>query len=84
MMEPINLILAYSPAITAMISLVVALVVGVKKIKKAGKDTLDDVKSTNREVLEQNAELKRENAELKRQLGQVMCRIKHIHFIDKE
>ena len=80
-----NLILAYSPAITACISVVVALIVGIKKIKKAGNDTLNNVKESNEQIIKDNAELRRENASLKRELAKVMAHIKHIRFIeDKE
>ena len=77
-----NLILAYSPAITACISVVVALIVGIKKIKKAGNDTLNNVKESNEQVIKDNANLRRENAALKKELTKVMAHIKHVHFID--
>ena len=45
-----NFIVAAAPAVTAIIGVVVALVVGIKQIKNTNNQTLQDVKKTNREA----------------------------------
>lgn len=67
-----------TPAITAVIGIVVALVVGIKKIKAANKETVDDVKATNKEMREANTALMKQNLELKDTLEKTIKEIKHI------
>lgn len=76
-------IIELSPAITALIGVVVALVVGIKKIKKANEETVRDVKATNKEIKEANIALLKENIELKGELKKVMRHIKNIKTEDE-
>ena len=67
-----------TPAVTAVIGIVVALIVGIKKIKAANKETVDDVKATNKQMREANEVLMRQNLELKDTLEKTIKEIKHI------
>lgn len=71
-------IITAAPAVTAIIGVVVALIVGIKQIKNTNNETLQDVKKTNREMLAANTELLKENLELKSELKEVICHIKNI------
>lgn len=82
-------IIAAAPAITAVIGIIISLVAGIKRIKQANKDTLDEIRNKNAKVIENvaqiaqnNEELKRENEELKRDLRKVMAKLNHVHIID--
>lgn len=68
----VNYIIQLSPAVTALIGVVVALVVGIKKIKASNDATVANVKATNKQMLESNKELQEQNRELKRQLNKVL------------
>lgn len=61
-----------SPAITALVGIVVTIVVGVKKIKAANAETIADVKATNKAMKEANIQLIKENAELKGEIKKVL------------
>lgn len=76
----VQYIIQLSPAVTALIGVVVALVVGIKKIKASNAETVANVKATNKEMLKSNQELRQENKELKRQLNKVL----KIHETDDE
>ena len=75
-------IIELSPAITALIGVVVALVIGIKKIKQTNEETVKDVRATNKEMLARNIELQKENLELKKELKQAMRHIKNIKLKD--
>ena len=77
-------IIELSPAITALIGVVVALVVGIKKIKKANEETVRDVKATNKEIKEANIALLKENVELKGEIKTLMRHIKNIKTTEDE
>lgn len=81
-----ELILNLSPAITAVIGIIVALIVGIKRIKQANSDTLNECRKQNAAVAEhvaqiaqKNDELTRENLELKKDLRKVMAKLSHVH-----
>lgn len=71
-------IIAAAPAVTAIISVVVALIVGIKNIKAAGEKTVADVKESNSKIIAANIELQKENAELKKELRSVVAAVKKI------
>lgn len=79
-------ILAIVPAVTAIIGIVVALGVGVGKIKQANSETRKEVKNLSegdRGLKKQLREVQKENAELKAQLNEVLARMKHLYFVEK-
>lgn len=80
-------ILTIVPALTALIGVVVALGVGIGKIRKANRETADKVEevSKNDKLLKARlADTHKENVELKKQLGEVLSRLNHVHISDKE
>ena len=86
-----EIILAAAPAITAVLGIIVSLIAGVKRIKQANRDTLEECRKQNASIRENvaqiaqnNEELRQENAELKRDLRKVMAKLNHVHFEDKE
>lgn len=84
-----EIIIAAAPAITAVIGIIVSLIAGIKRIKQANIDTIEECRKQNAAVVEnvaqiaqKNDELTRENAELKRDLRKVMAKLNHVHLID--
>jgi len=84
-----EIIISAAPAITAIIGIIVSLVAGIKRIKQANRDTLDEIRSKNAAIVENvaqiaqnNEELKRENEELKRDLRMMVAKLNHVHIID--
>ena len=80
-------IISIVPAVTAVIGMIVALGVGIGKIKKANSETTKEVKDLSKTDKELKAELRnvhKENAELKKQLNEVAARLKHMYFVEKE
>ena len=82
-----EIIISAAPAITAIIGIIVSLIAGIKRIKQANRDTLDEIRSKNAAIIENvaqiaqnNEELKRENEELKRDLRMVMAKLNHVHI----
>lgn len=67
-----------SPAITALVGIVVTIVVGIKKIKAANAETIADVKATNKEMKHANIELMKENAELKGEIKKVLNELHNV------
>lgn len=85
-----EIILAAAPAITAVIGIIVSLVAGIKRIKQANRDTLEECRKQNASIRENvaqiaqnNEELRQENAELKRDLRKVMNKLNHVHVEDE-
>ena len=81
-----ELILSLSPAITAVIGIIVALIVGIKRVKQANTDTLNECRKQNAtlaehvaQIAQKNDELTRENLELKKDLRKVMAKLSHVH-----
>lgn len=81
-----ELILNLSPAITAVIGIIVALIVGIKRVKQANTDTLNECRKQNAavaaevaQIAQKNDELTRENLELKKDLRKVMAKLSHVH-----
>ena len=90
MEQVMNYIIEFSPAITAMISVIVAIIVGFKKIKGHNDKTLNELRDAEQRIILINAQrnedlesLKRENAELKADLRKVMAKLEHVHIKDK-
>ena len=83
------IIISAAPAITAIIGIIVSLVAGIKRIKQANRDTLEEIRSKNAAVIENvaqiaknNEELRQENEELKKDLRKIMAKLNHVHLID--
>ena len=83
------LIISLAPTISAVIGIIVSLAVGIKRVKQANRDTLDECRKQNAEVVikiehvaKDNENLKRENEELKRDLRKVMAKLCHVHIED--
>lgn len=84
-----EIIISAAPAITAIIGIIVSLVAGIKRIKRANTDTLEECRKQNAEVIEnvaqiaqKNEELQRENAELKHDLRVMMAKLNHCRFTE--
>ena len=87
MEQVMQYIIEFSPAITSVIGIIVALIVGIKRIKNNNDKTLDEVKTSNAKILalyveekEKREEVQRENSELKRDLRKIMAKLNHVHF----
>ncbi len=83
------LIISLAPTISAVLGIIVSLAVGIKRIKQANRDTLDECRKQNAEVVikvehvaKDNENLKRENEELKKDLRKVMAKLCHVHIVD--
>ena len=57
------IIISAAPAITAIIGIIVSLVAGIKRIKQANKDTLDEIRSKNAAIIENVAQIAKNNQE---------------------
>lgn len=84
------IIISAAPAITAIIGIIVSLAAGIKRIKQANRDTLDECRKQNAAIIENvaqiaknNQELREENEELKEDLRKVMNKLNHVHIKDK-
>lgn len=84
-----EIIIAAAPAITSIIGIIVSLVAGIKRIKQANRDTLNEVRDTNAKIIEnvakvveKNEALQRENEELKMHLRKISARLHHVHIIE--
>lgn len=91
MEQIINYLIEFSPAITAMISVIVAIIVGFKKIKGHNDKTLGELKETEQRIIiineqrvKDNEDLRRENAELKADLRKVMAKLNHVIIIEDD
>ena len=85
------LIISLAPTISAVVGIIVSLAVGIKRIKQANRDTLDECRKQNAEVVikvehvaKDNENLKRENEELKKDLRKVMAKLCHVHVEDNK
>lgn len=83
------LIMSMAPTISAVIGIIVSVAVGIKRIKQANRDTLDECRKQNASVIEnvaqiaqKNEELTRENEELKKDLRKVMAKLNHVYIIN--
>lgn len=87
-------ILALVPAVTALVGMAVCVGVGVGKIKRANRDTVDSIDRASKktqtleeqlqEVHNENVQIKKENVYLKKQLNEVMARMKHMYFVEND
>ena len=82
-------ILSIVPAFTAVVGMIVTLGVGIGKIKKANKDTINEVKENSKGLKRANEALKdelanvyKDNVEIKKQMTKLMAKVEHIHFVD--
>lgn len=80
-------ILALVPAVTALVGMAVCVGVGVGKIRKANRNTVDSIDTISRKsqsLESQLQEVHKENVELKRQLRKVMAKLEHVHIVDEK
>ena len=80
-------ILALVPAVTALVGMAVCVGVGVGKIRKANRNTVDSIDTISRKsqsLESQLVEVHKENVELKKQLRKVMAKLDHVHIVEKE
>lgn len=94
MNDLITYVLTLTPSITAITGLIVTIMVGIKKVKKAGTEATSEVKEIAKEnkqirgemanILAENAELKKENVELRREQAKLNARLSHMYFVEKE
>ena len=80
-------ILALVPAVSALVGMAVCVGVGVGKIRKANRDTVDSIDTISRKsqsLESQLQEVHKENVELKRQLRKVMAKLEHVHIVDEK
>lgn len=82
-------ILSIVPAFTAVVGMIVTLGVGIGKIKKANKDTINEVRENSKGLKRANEALKdelvnvyKDNVEIKKQMTKLMAKVEHIHFVD--
>lgn len=71
-------IIEIAPAVTSLIGVVVALIVGIKKIKATGDSTIQEIKDQTKEISNANATLMKENLELKGELKKVLNDIHNV------
>ena len=71
-------IIEIAPAVTSLIGVVVALIVGIKKIKATGDSTIQEIKDQTKEISDANATLMKENLELKGELKKVLNDIHNV------
>ena len=86
MEQVMQYLIEFSPAITAVIGILVSLIVGIKKIKGHNDKTLEEVKAAeakivdlNAQILEENEKLRNENQQLQNKLDGIIAHINHIH-----
>lgn len=80
-------ILALVPAVTALVGMAVCVGVGVGKIRKANRDTVDSIDRVGKKSQSLESQLQdvhKENVELKKQLRKVMAKLDHVHIVEKE
>lgn len=80
-------ILALVPAVTALVGMAVCVGVGVGKIRKANRNTVDSIDKVSRKsqsLESQLIEVHKENIELKKQLRKAMAKLDHVHIVEKE
>lgn len=78
-------VLTIAPALTAIITVVVSLIIGIKQIKKTGETQVQNIDITTKELRKDNIELRsqlkqimQENLELKGEIKQLVKEIKKI------
>ena len=78
-------ILALVPAVTALVGMAVCVGVGVGKIRKANRDTVDSIDRVSKKSQSLESQLQdvhAENIQLKKQLRKVMAKLDHVHIVD--
>ena len=78
-------ILALVPAVTALVGMAVCVGVGVGKIRKANRDTVDSIDRVSKKSQSLESQLQdvhAENVQLKKQLRKVMAKLDHVHIVD--
>ena len=82
-----NYIISLVPAVTATVGMIVALGVGIGKIRKANKDATNEIKETHKENVELRRELAdvvKENKELKQSIKKITARMEHMYYIEEK
>lgn len=83
----INLVIAIAPAIVSVISVVTAVLVGIKKVKSSVSETTTTSKKINKEVeglKEVNSVLLKENAELKSNMETIIAKLDKVHVTKRK
>ena len=90
MEQVMQYLVEFSPAITAVISVLVAMVVGIKKIKGHNDKAIKELREAEQRIViineqrnEDLEELRRENAELKADLRKMMAKLNHVKIKDE-
>lgn len=91
MEQVMQYLIEFSPAITAVVSVLVTIIVGIKKIKGHNDKALQELREAeqriviiNEQRIQENEDLRRENAELKADIRKLMAKLEHVHIIDKK
>lgn len=81
----------FSPAITAVVGIIVALITGMRKLKDHSGKVLKEVQESqakiveiNKQMVEENVKLRQENEELRTALAKILAKLEHVHFIDNK
>lgn len=84
-------ILSITPAVTAILTAIASVIIGIKNIKSTTTKTIAEVKQSTGEIKLENVNLKKklnelskENIELKHQMNEVLARMKHMYFVEEE
>ena len=72
-------LLAPTPAVTALMGIIAAVVVGIKKIKNSNEETVEKVTEYEKELKKQLVEVQAENIELKQTLNLVLKQQLKVH-----
>jgi len=72
-------ILALTPAVTALMGIIAAVVVGIRKIKNSNEETVEKVTEYEKELKKQLVEVQQENIELKQTLNLVLKQQAKVH-----
>lgn len=91
MEQVMQYLVEFSPAITAIVSVLVTIIVGIKKIKGHNDKAIKELRDAEQRIVvineqrnEDLEQLRRENAELKADIRKLMAKLEHVHFMDKK
>lgn len=94
MNDVMTYILTLVPSITSITGLIVTILVGISKIKKAGNNATAEIKEIGKAnaelkkqmavVLAENRALKAENSILKQEQSRLNARLSHMYFVENE
>lgn len=86
-----QMIIEFTPIITALIGILVSVIVGIRRIKNSNAKTISELRSSNDQLVQHNEQLAKDNAELmeaNRQLREdmqiLMLELHDIHIKNKK